>query len=723
LLSPQRHIIKEEIVARKGFQQNSAHKNSNNKYHIEKGVDLQIERCKNAYGLAQIIRNNNNLLLSDDVFNALKQKIETLQPNMTPRNISGLLNVLSKQRLNNITKSRCQLIMTTLADIVISQMNTSKYYDGRDLSMIVNALAKVQLKHRKLFIEVAKETILIIDTFNAQDLANTVNAFVKLNYRHPKLFDSVATAAIPIISTFNAQELANIVNAFARVNHPNPELFDSVATAAITIIHTFSAQGLANTVNSFAKVNHRNPELFDTVATATIPIIHTFNAQNLANTVNAFAKVNHRNSELFDKVATATISIIYTFKAQGLANTVNAFAKANHRNPELFQNVATAAIPIIHTFNAQELANTVNAFAKANHRSHELFDEIAAAAIPIINTFTAQELANTVNAFAKVNYPKPELFDSVATAAIPIIHKFSSQGLANMVNAFAKVNHQNSELYDTVAAAAIYIIHTFNAQNLANMVNAFAKVNHQNTKLFDSVAMVSIPIINTFNVQELANTASAFAKVRMIGNETEHLFVKISQALLSMETNLWWNIPERNLVELGYAFLKIGHVNLELLDSIGKAILKKKNTLNLDSHGLGNLAACFSDQEVSSSKEVLSIVFDNIQSLEANVIDLQCIAGISSSILIAQRLNVVSSSMLKFIFDLAISKSSESRTEDVKSILLNLNRIDIPVDSWQKELLLAYKPFVNQYSKDLSKRNLTKILKIYDQSGIILEES
>jgi hypothetical protein len=84
---------------------------------------------------------------------------------------------------------------------------------------MVNAYAKIELRHAALFDEVAKASIPIIDTFNSQELANMVNAYTKMDHRHPVLFDEVAKAIVPIIDFFNSQELANAVSGFARAGH------------------------------------------------------------------------------------------------------------------------------------------------------------------------------------------------------------------------------------------------------------------------------------------------------------------------------------------------------------------------------------------------------------------------------------------------------------------------------------------------------------------------
>jgi len=720
LAQPQ--IVTERTEQRQLYHIINAQKNSNS-YQRQKDYPRNgdrstisigdIQQCRNTFELGQILRNHSNLLSFNNAYEALTERIRDLEPTMTPRDISALLHSLARLRAYNIgTRKRCHDAMSIVLNRAMSQMKANKFY-SRDISMLVNALAKTRLRHGQLFDAAATRSIMIIDTFNALELASTVNAFAKTNNRHPELFAKVASESIAIIDTFNAMELANTANAFAKTNNRQPELFDNIATAAIPIIHTFNAQGLANTVNAFAKINNRNQELFDNIATAAIDIIGTFKAQELANTVNAFARTNNRNQELFDNVATAAIIIINTFNAQELASTANAFARTNNPHPELFDTIATAAIPMINTFNAQSLANIVNAFAKTNNNNEKLFDSVATAAIAIIDTFNAQELANTVNAFAKTNNCNQELFDHVATAAIPIIKTFNAQNLANTANAFTKTNNPHPELFDNIATAAIPVISTFNAQGLANTVNAFAKTNNPHPELFDHVATAAIAIIDTFNAQELANTVNAFSKIRMQGNNrnnTERLFTKIAQVFTRIDAS---SFSDRGLIQFGYAFLKFGYVDKDMKNVIGNT-LSKKSDIDVDAQYLGNLAACFSNYEVSSSRKVLKIVCDKFQSLSTEQINLQCVADVLGAMGLAQQLQVASPSMIKLVAELAISKSSESRSVDVKDILLGLSDIELPDDLRQK-LLITYKPFFDQYYEDLSIPNRLKILEMYEQ--------
>jgi len=179
-------------------------------------------------------------------------------------------------------------------------------------------------------------------------------------------------------------------------------------------------------------------------------------------------------------------------------------------------------------------------------------------------------------------------------------------------------------------------------------------------------------------------------------------------------------LSPRMLVEVGYACLKVDYNDQNLLNTIGNAILCK-DEIDLNSQELGNLAACFSRTEVTSSEMVLRIVCDKVQSMDRDSLCLQSVADVAGAMSMAQHLKVASPTMLSLVAKLAISKINEARPEDVKDILLGLDHLDLSDNLWN-ELLIAYKPFFFQHSQDLREVNRTKICKIYEQSGIAIEQ-
>jgi len=690
------------------------------------------------------------------IMSVLVEASRTRWDTFEARDITILLHSLAKRGVG--TESLFQEAAAT----ILPKIHT---LDAQGLATLANTFSKISglygpssssSLYPVLFQTVGTAAIPIIDTFTSQGLANLVNASAKVGHLDPVLFDRVATASIPMIQSFTTQGLANLVNAFSKLNNSDnnfshPALFEAVATASIPIIRSFKAQELAALVNAFAKTSDGRrriyhdddddcyiPLLFDEVAMASIPRMECFTPQGVALLVNAFAKMDCYHADLFQAVATTAIPRMGSFSAQELAILIHAFGKVRCDHPPLFDSVATYAIPIMDTFKAQELSSMVNAFANmdGHHYHHQyptLFEHVAMAAIPILATFQSQELANLVNAFAKSGHVSQEhgglvlLFEKVGTASIPIIDTFQSQELASLVNAFAKAGHSHAELFSKVATAAITIIHKFNAQELANLVNAFAKGDAcSHPELFDVVAATAIPIIHTFKDQELANLVSAFAKVRASGKQVEALFSCVASEILSHNhksssssstvSSYLSKWPPHHLVEVAYAFMKAKQIDLQLLDAIGIAIVSRSE-LELDAHGMGNLVSCFGAHETGCSATLLKRILKEIQELDPDSIELQNVADICNALWMAQRVQVASLELFEWVVDLAIAKASESRPQDVRSILLGLSYVDLPIEL-QRHLLHVYKPYFEQHSQHMAHSHCFKIQNMYNTKSM-----
>lgn len=427
---------------------------------------------------------------------------------------------------------------------------------------------------------------------------------------------------------------------------------------------------------------------------------------------------SHASKTLLEKIR----QLASTMNIRNVSGLLNCLSKESipyeTRKPyhHLMNFLAEFSMNKMDDCTGKELSIILNALAKKGIKNNKLFSKIAAKAISIIDTYNSQDLAITANAYAKMRQYHPKLFDEIATASIPIISTFKARNLANTANAFAKMNHHHPLLFDEIAKASIPIIGKFNAQNLANTANAFAKMNHHHPRLFDQIATASISMINEFNAQGLANNASAFAKARLTRKTTNQLFSCISKRM--MTDSLASNWSQQSLVEVAYAFMKLGYSDEKLVDKIGKEIISRKQ-IELDARQLGNLAACFNRYETSTSFHVLKMVYSNICALKIDQIGLQCVADVSSAMWMAQRLKVLSPEMLNSVVALGITKADESRVEDVRDILIGLSLVDLPQNIREKSLN-TYKPYVKQYFKDISGRNRSKICKMYERSGIRL---
>eukprot|EP00980_Cylindrotheca_fusiformis_P013799 scaffold3564_cov62-Cylindrotheca_fusiformis.AAC.1 len=720
----------------------------------------KLENCQNVREISKLLRDEHHHPLAFYKANDFKKLVKTtmdivlLQQQQTkkkksnidarikPYEISGLMNALSKVSTQD-DKMHRQVLFNLSQQLVIANNNNNnkrggglKNYRVKDISIILNALARRNV-HNETFFQQAAAHILIKKNstlMNPQDLANISNAYAKVNHHSSSsdlLFEAIAKASISQIQDFTPQGLANLVNAFAKMNHhhhrrENDDLLDAVSNE--TILRLSSSSSRSNSRNvSTSKKHETNPSLRQRSSS-------NFTAQGLANIVNAFAKMmNHHHSgttttkKLFETIATVAISNISTFNSQNLANTANAFAKMNHRHSELFQIIGDESITKLSTFNAQELSNLVNAFVNLQHDHPALFQEAEKVTFPLLSTFKAQELCILANAFAKTNHyhtsSSDRLWNGIATAAMPILPSFRLQELAILANAFAKARHYDRDLFQTIAKVAVHKISPSleSPSDLSILANAFARVDHDvlEKDLWIAISKAAIPRISHLAPQELANLVSAFARMRLDDETTsvDLLFSATAEYMMMDDDydsscrrlSLW---DEQNLVEVAYAFLKAHKTNPDLLQKIAVELFHHRNDddkVKLDAHGLGNMAAALSRQEIDASTVSLRCIFAEFQEVmmmegrRQETVELRMVADICKALWLGQKLDILSPKFCQLLADHAIQKAHTASPADVRDILLNLGRPQLQPQQLlgkpkRKELFVAYKPMFQRYS-------------------------
>jgi hypothetical protein len=326
-----------------------------------------INACSDCRSLGQVIRNNQNLFHNEAAVNALDQKTSSLKNEMTNRDISGIMNTLSKAHVPSASRAKVRALLSSLGVLAIEMLWD---FTARDMSMTLNALAKWNIYNGSLFRQVRKRAIPIMHSFDSQALANIVNAYAKMGHQSSELFQAVATAAIPIMHSFNSQDLANIVNAYAKMGHQSSELFQAVATAAIPIMHSFNSQEMANIVNAYSKMGHQSSELFQAVATAAIPIMHSFNSQALANIIGAFSRNRvscQASSRLFLEASlliASSKSSLASWEGVNLVEIAYAFMKGRHMNKNVWNAIGSEIVKRDQVlWNAHQLGNLAAAFS------------------------------------------------------------------------------------------------------------------------------------------------------------------------------------------------------------------------------------------------------------------------------------------------------------------------------------------------------------------------
>jgi hypothetical protein len=623
----------------------------------------QIKTCVDTRALSEIVRSTSNLFDRPAAVKVFCRRFEILKSKMQSRDISGLLNKLSKVDPSTPSSKQIhQKLMVDLSDLAIDKMH---YLDAKDISLVLNALAKRNIRNDELFQKAGEAALSRANEFNPRDISTTVNAFAKMKYQQTEFFEAIAGVAIALIKSFDAQGLSNMVCAFAKFKHYHPVLFGRAATMAVSIISTFTAQNLCNILDGFATLGHWNTRLFEAITSAAISIIHTFKAKDFSFMTKDYARLHYYDPNLFDLISDAVIPIIHTFDAYHLSNLVAAFAHFGHHYPILFDEIAYASILIAHTFNAKGLEIMINAYAKMDHHHAVLFDEAATAAISIMKSFDVGNLSIFASAYAKMRHNHPALFEEIANRSVCLANNFHAPELFCLLDAFEKVNYRPAKVLPLKRDAASAVLKS-DITGLLSRAHLFART-------------------------ESANDFADKAADRIMGN--------VSQ------------LDNKALIEVTKIFLTFRYAHRGFWTSLATEVTRRDDSL-WSAQDLGKLAAAFGIVDAPLSARVIGMTFRNFQNKSTPEINAQDVACISSAIPCGHRLKVIPQGFVEAMATLAIDKSAESRHDDVRCILLNFSKFCLTLPMRGK-LLAIYWPIFNELSIFMSESDRDKISKIY----------
>jgi hypothetical protein len=634
-------------------------------YPFGKENDLlrQIETCDDTHALSEIVRSTSNLFDRPAAVKVFCRRLNTLKPKMRNRDISGLLNKLSKVNLSTTKSKRIrQKLMVDLSDLAIDKMHC---LSARDISLVLNALARRNIRNDKLFQKAGEVALSRANEFNPRDISATVNAFAKMKYQQTEFFEAIAEVAIALIKSFDAQGLSNMVSAFTKAEHCHPVLFERVATMAVSIISTFTAQ-------------------------------------NLCNILDAFTRLGHCNTGLFEAITSAAVSIIHTFKARDFTSMTKDYARLDYYDPNLFDLISQAVIPIIHTFEAYHLSNLVAAFARFGHHYPILFEEIACASILIVDTFNAKGLEIMVNAYAKVDHHHPVLFDEAATAAISSMKSFDVGNLSIFASAYAKMRHNHPALFEEIASHSVCLANNFHAPELFCLLDAFEKMDYRPAKVLPLKRDAASAVLKS-DITGLSSMAHLFARTESANDFAEKAADRIMGNVSQLDNKV--------LIEVTKIFVTVRYAHRGLWTSLATEVTRRDDSL-WSAQDLGKLAAAFGIFDIPLSARVIGMTFRNFQNKRIPEINAQDVACISSAIPCGHRLKVIPQGFVEAMTTLAIDKSAESRHDDVRCILLNFSKFYLTLPMRGK-LLAIYWPIFNELSIFMSESDRDEISRIY----------
>jgi len=392
-------------------------------------------------------------------------------------------------------------------------------------------------------------------------------------------------------------------------------------------------------------------------------VMDDFNPEGLSNMLLALAKMNCYSFEFFDRAAKAAISIMNDedfkgdFNSQSLCFVADAFSRTKHYDAELFSAMLQKSIPFLDTFRPQDLVVLIQAFANSGHDCKELFDATSKVIIEKVKFFNTGSLSRVAISFAQCGCKKPAVLDAIAEKELPFLHTLEAKYLSQLVSAFVEMNHYHEDLFDAATIVALTRMPAYEPSELVTITLAFSKMKGGVDAVFTAAAEAAELILDDFTPKEIGKLMDAFSKMGSFSESTDHLFCTIASRMLKSRSDMarW---ESKSLMAVAVAFAQGGVTNTNLMEEIGKILLKRADIFPAaDATRIQRLITAFAGYETPSAVMIMEFVFREFMSLDK--IDSSLIADIAMALPFGQRNDILPFGILKRISDVALTTGTK----------------------------------------------------------------
>lgn len=318
---------------------------------------------------------------------------------------------------------------------------SSAYMDAKQLSLVLNAFARVKHKDTGLFRALLRHVPRRLKSFTARDLAVLLNAVAQLpglaadrggqpggpdpqgseeRLELDELLEAVALRLPGMLQGADLHSLALILNAFAQLQFIQKDALDLISEELLSgqRLERATPRQLAMILNAAAKLQVHDPGLLDALASSLRQRARSLDAQGLCMAANASAKLGF-GVETFQTLYAQVPRRLGALSGRQLAMLCHAWAKAHIHNDDLFSLLALPLTRHAGSLTAHEIAMTVYGFAHFRKAPSELFG-------PLLERFTAllstevvsdRDLIMLSNALGRVNWRDEGIADALRRRA------------------------------------------------------------------------------------------------------------------------------------------------------------------------------------------------------------------------------------------------------------------------------------------------------------------
>ena len=524
-----------------------------------------------------------------------------LLPEMTPREVSAVLNGFARLDFSNasIHSNVSQMFAATANHLVPRiALNSKLEFAPRDLGVISNAFAKIQAQTSTvspLLKAVASSAVSQIESCNSLDLSQLLNAFAKLEVRDPPLFEAAAPVIISKMTEFDPQGLAVTAHAFGKQHVMHQALFEKIADASTRLMDRFLPKQLAPLAYALGKLQVRDKKLLRSLSDEVIyrgtigktlqtaSDLYFFELTQLGILSQAFGRLavsDHRlYFVLFDMTRQRVREFTRRVKDAEAERDVNASV---HGVVDKSRVAAMASRgEDINMMTGRGLSSILTAFAKSKADFHSLIRWIPHQVAALSGQYSSMQLVQIFSASVTLGVKSVPMYSELLGFAKPRVPQMSPRDLAVLMASMPKAKM----ISRTVIRNAIKVMSAkasdLNVLDVCAAMVGCCELNYRDERFLRLLASIVRSRMNELTAAWLATVFANYSQMRI---EHPAWFDAILFELFQRQNEL----REKDATKVAYAMLLLAAVErheAEAKMAIGTSPSSPSNASSLlDSH-------------------------------------------------------------------------------------------------------------------------------------------
>ena len=644
--------------------------------------------------------------------------------------------------------------MSVRASVLADGLTTPPPSTAHSVALIVNALAKVGVTDKKVF--VALSGLLLrapagkVDgslRYDAQAVSNIVNAFAKANVRDERLFSRLADVAMHLpMSSFAGQHVATILNAYTRLDIENPTLFEHMSSLlrywdrfGKLTPNRLGPQAVALILNAFARAKVEDRDLFERMARLVQLHLHSpaDGPLTLVPHSSPGVAVSQPVPQASDRRHAGHMS------PQAVSNIVNACANGDFRAPELLVTLERTIMAFNGTdMSLQHVSCIANGMVRLGHAPAPLLRHLTNLARNVASPSPSDpsgplSLSLLANALCKGETSDERAFHWIAAEARRYpASAYSAQSVAMLANAFARAGCRDHALFRQLCDVCMSLApEAYDEQSIANIANAFARNSQAWTKhadaapgsynrlilLFQRLAKIAIrPDMWAFSSQSVALIVNAYAK---LGIKDARLFRHLSKVAQQMGSrNFELPCKPLHVAQVCNAFAK-ANVHDEKLFRRMSELVKEQSASDFDSRIIGTILNAYAHHRIRDL-ELVAVLSSVARAMPAASFDAQAIGNIFHAL---AALNVRDDALIDHMASTILrSRQTIMQTEDYNGQALAniawsmavLQQSDLTLNRWICNMCAQRIKSMDRYAL----RQLHQFILAHEVEGLVKRE-